>query len=52
MKFYPQFTGEWYGVMCAKGQIVDLDGNLARKAENQPLMFKKPGRKKNDQDKS
>ena len=53
MKFKPKFSGEWYGVMCNAGATIDLDGNLARKAESQPDLFSKLGRpKKNDGDDS
>lgn len=48
MKFYPQFSGVWYGMALSKGVPVDLTDEFQRKAENQPENFKKAGRKKSD----
>lgn len=50
--FYPRFSGEWYGVMCAAGRPVKLTGNLAKKARRQPQNFSRPGRKRNDKEQS
>ena len=45
MKFYPKFSGTWYGVSCEKGVAVELPESLASKAAKQPENFSKPGRK-------